>query len=68
MGHLNVKQLEKAEEKALYIKYLINDLKALDIMLNKNVIEKTPIRIGAEQEFCIVKENYFPNDNCLELL
>ena len=68
MGHLNVKQLEKAEEKALYIKYLINDLKALDIMLNKNLIEKTPIRIGAEQEFCIVKENYFPNDNCLELL
>ena len=40
MGHLNVKQLEKAEEKALYIKYLINYLKALDIMIKSGLSKK----------------------------
>ena len=68
MGNLNVKHLERSKEKAIYTKHLIKDLKALDKMLNDGLIEKGPIRIGAEQEFCILTNDYFPNKNCLELL
>ena len=56
MGQLDVKQLKKPKDKALYIRHLIRDLEALDIMLKQDLIEKEPIRIGAEQEFCITNK------------
>jgi len=68
MGYLNVKHLERSKDKALYTRYLIKDLKALDKMLEDGLIEKQPIRIGAEQEFCIITNDYFPNKNCLDVL
>ncbi len=68
MGQLNVKHLERSKEKARYTSYLIKDLKALDTMLKQGLIEKAPIRIGAEQEFCIVTDDYFPNKNCIDIL
>ena len=68
MGHLHVKKLERPKDKALYIHHLINDLKVLDRMLKEDLFEKLPIRIGAEQEFCLVSNNYFPEDNSLLVL
>ena len=68
MGHLDVKQLKSPKDKALYIHHLIKDLEALDIMLKNGLIEKVPIRIGAEQEFCITKKDFFPNNNSVEIL
>ncbi|MEO1031467.1 MAG: CBS domain-containing protein [Bacteroidota bacterium] len=68
MGHLDVKQLKSPKDKASYIHYLIKDLEALDMMLNKDLIEKEPIRIGAEQEFCVTTDQYFPNNNNLDVL
>jgi CBS domain-containing protein/gamma-glutamyl:cysteine ligase YbdK (ATP-grasp superfamily) len=68
MGHLEVKKLKSPEEKALYIHYLIKDLEALDLMLERDLIEKGPIRIGAEQEFCLVTNRFFPNNNSTDVL
>ncbi|WP_411893999.1 CBS domain-containing protein [Winogradskyella sp. A2] len=68
MGHLDVKQLKSPKDKALYIHHLVKDLEVLDIMLKEGIIEKEPIRIGAEQEFCVVTKDYFPNDNSIDLL
>ena len=68
MGHLNVKHIERSKERARYTRYLIKDLKALEKMLNDGLIEKSPMRIGAEQEFCILTEDYFPNKNCIDVL
>ncbi|WP_111683234.1 CBS domain-containing protein [Winogradskyella tangerina] len=68
MGHLEVKQLKSPKDKALYIHHLIRDLEALDIMLKNDLIEKEPIRIGAEQEFCVTSNHYFPNNNNLQVL
>ncbi|GAB5565148.1 MAG: glutamate-cysteine ligase family protein [Winogradskyella sp.] len=68
MGRLDVKQLKDPKDKALYIHHLIKDLKALDIMLKEDLVEKEPIRIGAEQEFCITTNEYFPNNNNIEVL
>ena len=68
MGRLDVKQLKSRKDKALYIHHLIKDLEALDLMLQNDLIEKAPIRIGAEQEFCVVTDDFFPNDNSIDLL
>ncbi|WP_299363653.1 CBS domain-containing protein [Winogradskyella sp.] len=68
MGHLDVKQLKSPKDKALYIHYLIRDLEALDMMLKNDLIEKEPIRIGAEQEFCVATDYFFPNNNNIEVL
>jgi CBS domain-containing protein len=68
MGHLDVKQLKSPKDKALYIHHLVKDLEALDLMLKRGLIEKEPIRIGAEQEFCVVTNRFFPNNNSVDVL
>jgi len=68
MGDMNVKKLKKKKDRANYVHHLLNDIKALDLMLKKDMIETEPIRIGAEQEFCLVKPNFSPSNNALEIL
>ncbi|MGS2725734.1 CBS domain-containing protein [Psychroserpens sp. BH13MA-6] len=68
MGHLHVTKLSKKKDKANYIHQLTKDIEALDYMIDHDMIEKTPIRIGAEQEFCLVTPEFLPNNNALELL
>ncbi|TYA52176.1 CBS domain-containing protein [Formosa maritima] len=68
MGNLNVTKLQNKKEHANYIHHLMNDIEALDLMLQQDLIEKEPIRIGAEQEFFITDESFFPNNNALEIL
>lgn len=68
MGNLDVSKLRKKKEKARYIHQLIKDLEALDKMIEQDLIEKTPIRIGAEQEFCLVDHDFMPINNSLEVL
>ena len=68
MGELNVTKLSKEKDRANYIHHLLNDIKALDIMINKGMIEEAPIRIGAEQEFCLVDKAFLPHNNALKIL
>ncbi|PNQ74824.1 CBS domain-containing protein [Hanstruepera neustonica] len=68
MGNLNVTRLVTREEKSAFIDQLTRDLEALEMMLEKGLIEKEPIRIGAEQEFCVVDRDFFPCNNSLDLL
>ncbi|TXE19140.1 CBS domain-containing protein [Psychroserpens burtonensis] len=68
MGNLHVTKLSKKKDKANYIHQLIKDIEALDFMIENNMIEKAPIRIGAEQEFCLVNEEFLPNGNALDIL
>lgn len=68
MGQLMVKQLKGYQDNALYINYLIRDIEAFDTMLKEGLFEKAPIRIGAEQEFWITTNAFFPNDNSTEIL
>ena len=68
MGNLNVTKLQDKKEHANYIHHLMNDIEALDLMLEQDLIEKEPIRIGAEQEFFIVDDSFFPNNNALQIL
>lgn len=68
MGTLHVTKLSGKKAKANYFHHLIRDLEALDHMVQHGMVEKGPIRIGAEQEFCIVKHDFMPNNNSLALL
>lgn len=60
--------LKNSKERIKYTQQLIQDLEALDYMVENNLIEKAPIRIGAEQEFCLINDNYLPKSNSLEVL
>jgi CBS domain-containing protein len=68
MGDLKVTKLTNKKSKANYIYHLLKDIEALDIMLKRDLIEKSPIRIGAEQEFCLINNEYLPNSNSLDVL
>ncbi len=63
MGEQNVKNLDNENIRSEFIQHLINDIEALEIMLNKKMIERGIHRIGAEQEFCLVDKNWRPAKN-----
>ncbi|MDX1766597.1 MAG: CBS domain-containing protein [Arenibacter troitsensis] len=68
MGELQVQKLRNNPLKALYIKQLLVDIAALEQILDKKMFELSPIRIGAEQEFCLVDEFWQPSNKALEVL
>ncbi len=68
MGNLNVTKLSRKKDKANYIHQLSKDIQALDYMLENDMIEKSPIRIGAEQEFCLVNDEFLLNNNPPQVL
>ncbi|MGB5667030.1 MAG: CBS domain-containing protein [Maribacter sp.] len=63
MGELNVEKLIGNPNKIQYIKQLLADIKALEYMLENNMFEKENARVGIEQEFCLVNEEWEPTDN-----
>ncbi|MEQ9187200.1 MAG: CBS domain-containing protein [Cryomorphaceae bacterium] len=60
----SVRQRKRAE----FIRHLLNDVRALEYMLDKNLIEADTVRIGAEQEFCLVNANWRPSLQSAEIL
>ena len=65
MGELNVNQNADRTE---YLTHLLNDIKSLDYLLENNLIESGIQRIGAEQEFSIVEENFRPSTKSISIL
>ena len=65
MGDLNINQNVDRTE---YLTHLLNDIKSLDFLLENDKIESGIQRIGAEQEFSIVEENYRPSTKSISLL
>ncbi|HMQ07092.1 MAG TPA: glutamate-cysteine ligase family protein [Saprospiraceae bacterium] len=68
MGSLNVTRLRGKRQKANYFHHLLRDIEALEMMIHEGIIEKNPIRIGAEQELFITKNIHSPAFNAMELL
>ncbi|MGM0547231.1 MAG: glutamate-cysteine ligase family protein [Bacteroidota bacterium] len=57
MGESRVKLADSQEEVQRFMKYVLKDLRALDRMLKEgDWFETDPIRIGAEQELCLVNQ------------
>ena len=61
MGDLSVNKIDNIEEQSAFVKRLLNDIKALELMLKKDMLEHDIMRIGAEQEFCLVTDQWRPS-------
>ncbi len=68
MGELKVEKLTENSAKANYIKRLLTDIEALEVMLKKGMFENDTIRIGAEQEFCLVNSKWEPSNKAIQVL
>ncbi len=64
--NLNIKSDDQA--RIDFLGHLIDDLKSLEHMFKNRMIEDDIIRIGAEQEFCLVNEQWRPAKNALKVL
>lgn len=68
MGEQIVNTEQDQEDHQKFISHLLNDIACLEKMLKEGHIEKAPIRIGAEQEFCLLNDQFRPSDKALEIL
>ncbi len=53
---------------AQFIEHLLTDIKSLEYMLEHKLFESNIVRIGAEQEFCLVNGDWRPARNSDEIL
>ena len=67
MGDQQISQLTGKEKKD-FLRFLLDDIKALELMEQEGMIEAGITRIGAEQEFCLVGKDYRPSMNGPETL
>nr|WP_297789267.1 CBS domain-containing protein [uncultured Allomuricauda sp.] len=68
MGEHIKKSSFSEEERKVFVQNLIDDIQALENMIDEGLIEDDIVRIGAEQEMCLVKDDYRPSPNSLDIL
>lgn len=61
MGDQNIHTNSNIEMRHQFIRHLLDDVEALEILLKEGKIEKGITRIGAEQEFCLVNPSWRPS-------
>lgn len=68
MGEQNIKFELEGEQLRVFTKALLNDLRALEYLIDNNLIESDITRIGAEQELFLVDQSFQPAPVAIELL
>lgn len=68
MGEHNVEQELDEQKLQIFMKALLDDLRALDYMLSNDLIESGVRRIGAEQEMFLVDRKLLPAPVAVEVL
>jgi len=68
MGEHRISIAEHSEERKTFLKHLLHDVQALDIMIEQGLLETGISRIGAEQEFFIVDKHHKPSRNGPDIL
>ncbi len=68
MGEQKVSQLSSKNQLNDFMQHLLNDVQALEYMLDNEMFETGIKRIGAEQEMCLVNEYWKPATNAMEIL
>lgn len=68
MGNFNVRLADNQTQNQKFIYHLLEDVQALTYMLEHNLFENDVVRIGAEQEMCLVDDDLKPSPRNLELL
>ncbi|WP_245911949.1 CBS domain-containing protein [Flagellimonas meridianipacifica] len=59
---------QNTTERMAFVQHLINDVKALELLLKNGSFEDDIVRIGAEQELCLIDQEYRPYGVNLKLL
>jgi CBS domain-containing protein/gamma-glutamylcysteine synthetase len=67
MGEQNIERYEAADSRS-FLRAIIRDLNALELMLDRGMFETDPLRIGAELEFVIVDGDMRPKPIATDLL
>lgn len=68
MGDHSIKKGEDAEQLRRFTKNLLRDVKALEVMLERGMVESGVRRIGAEQEVFLVDNSWQPAPLGMEVL
>jgi predicted transcriptional regulator len=68
MGSQSVRAISSKEDRKDFVHHLLNDIEAFQTMMKEQKFESNIQRIGAEQELCIVKSDFTPSYNALEIL
>lgn len=67
MGRNQVNKIDEIS-RSRFVKHLLDDIRAMELLLKKGLIENDIVRIGAEQEFCLVNANWRPSKNASQVL
>jgi len=65
--HIAESRFDEKERKA-FVAHLIDDINALERMIRDGLIENDKVRIGAEQEMCLINQDYRPAPKSLEVI
>ncbi len=68
MGSQSVKAITSLKQRKEFVYHLLNDVTALEQMIQDDVFEKGIQRVGAEQELSITRNDFRPSKNALEIL
>ncbi len=68
MGDFNVRLANSEKDIKNFTKHLLRDVQAFEKMLEEDRFEEGVYKIGAEQEFCLVDQNFKPFSINLEIL
>ena len=68
MGDFRVRKITDAPDRRKMYEYALKDIAAFEWMLKENLFETGSPWIGAEQELCIVNQQYEPATMALQLL
>ena len=68
MGEHKVDRVIDKKARAKFIRHLLNDIEALELMVKNGLIENDITRIGSEQEFCLVTDNWRPSKKAVDIL
>lgn len=68
MGEQKLTLAKDPESRKRFLKHLLHDVEAIELMLNNNQFESGVARIGAEQEFCLVDKYFKPSKNAANIL
>lgn len=68
VGNQTVSRFTDAHQKRAFTRHLLNDIRALEWLLENDKIEKGIHRIGAEQELVIVGNDFRPAHKNIEIL
>ncbi len=68
MGEQNVNESHQSEELRAFVRHVLRDLQALEVMIKSGAIESDVVRIGAEQEFFLLDSSYRAAPVCEQML